>query len=194
MTLASTLDPAAEKALRLPVGLSSPLWFMIGSAAMMGAAVFWATRWVKPGALGQTPASLPAPEPEVQAAMEKAVATAVATAEAATDLVIETIVEATEALTPDAGLEVVIDPVLGEPVVVAASEADEEPAAPADDLTVLSGIGPKLSASLAERGVTRFAQIAAWTEDEIAVLDKEMKLMGRIAREGWVEQAGKLAG
>jgi predicted flap endonuclease-1-like 5' DNA nuclease len=202
MTLASpldsTLDPSAEKALRLPVGLTSPLWFMIGSAAMMGAAVFWATRWVKPVVADPQIRSLPAPEPEVQAAMEKALSVAEATA----DLIVETVVESVEALTPDAGLEVVIDPVVGEPVLVATSEAVEAPAVeplaaadlPADDLTVLTGIGPKLCAALAERGVTRFAQIAAWTEEEIAVLDKEMKLMGRIARDSWVDQAKKLIG
>ena len=39
-----------------------------------------------------------------------------------------------------------------------------------------------------------FAQIAAWSEDEIAVLDKELKLMGRVGREAWVAQAKRLAG
>lgn len=63
----------------------------------------------------------------------------------------------------------------------------------ADDLTRLTGIGPKLAAGLAARGVTRFAQIAAWTDEDIAVLDREMRLMGRIAREAWVAQALRLS-
>jgi predicted flap endonuclease-1-like 5' DNA nuclease len=65
--------------------------------------------------------------------------------------------------------------------------------AAADDLTRLTGIGPKLAAALTSRGVTRFAQIAAWTDEEIAVLDREMRLMGRIAREAWVAQALRLS-
>ena len=101
----------------------------------------------------------------------------------------------------------VIDPVIEAPVVVveAAAPAASEPVAPEpvapepvalepDDLTVMTGIGPKMAAALAERGITRFAQIAAWSEDEIAVLDKEMKLMGRVGREAWVAQAKRLAG
>ncbi|HRD45768.1 MAG TPA: helix-hairpin-helix domain-containing protein, partial [Caulobacter sp.] len=63
----------------------------------------------------------------------------------------------------------------------------------ADDLTRLTGIGPKLAASLAERGVTRFADIAAWTAEDVAKLDSDMKLMGRIDREAWVAQAKRFA-
>ncbi|MDO9223781.1 MAG: hypothetical protein Q7U20_08740, partial [Caulobacter sp.] len=62
-----------------------------------------------------------------------------------------------------------------------------------DDLTVLTGIGPKLAAAFAERGVTRFADIAAWTEEDIAHFDKELKLMGRVGREAWIAQATRLA-
>ena len=62
-----------------------------------------------------------------------------------------------------------------------------------DDLTRLTGIGPKLAIALAERGVTSFAQIAAWTDAEAAALDAEMKLMGRIARDAWIAQARRHA-
>ena len=51
MTLATSpvlLSADAEKALRLPIGAASPLWMMIGTAAMMGAVAFWATRWMRP--------------------------------------------------------------------------------------------------------------------------------------------------
>ena len=58
-----------------------------------------------------------------------------------------------------------------------------------EDLTRLMGIGPKLAAALAERGVTRYAQIAAWTADDLAKFDKVLDLKGRAVRDAWVAQA-----
>lgn len=195
MTLATStpaLKEATEKAMRLPVGVTSPLWMMIGGAAMMGAAVFWATRWMRPTNLE---AILPAPEAADAEAPEtpEVVEAAVATVEAAADAVVETIATVAETVVePVPEMEVVIDPVIAAPVVVAAEPEPEAPAAP-DDLTVLKGVGPKLAAALAERGVTRLAQIAAWTEAEVNALDKDMKLMGRIGREAWIDQARSLS-
>lgn len=71
----------------------------------------------------------------------------------------------------------------------------ETPAAEAsagDDLKKLSGIGPALEKKLNEAGVTTFAQIAAWTEEDIADMDEKLSFKGRIQREGWVEQAREL--
>ncbi len=62
----------------------------------------------------------------------------------------------------------------------------------ADDLTKLSGVGPALEKKLHEGGVSSFAQIAAWSEDDIAKFDEELNFKGRIAREGWVAQAQAL--
>ena len=63
-----------------------------------------------------------------------------------------------------------------------------------DNLTQLKGVGPKLSARLAELGVTSFAQIAAWTEADIAAIDAQLgTFAGRATRDNWVEQAGYLA-
>lgn len=68
------------------------------------------------------------------------------------------------------------------------------PAAGADDLKALSGVGPALEKKLHEAGVTSFAQIAGWTADDIAAMDEKLSFKGRIEREGWVEQAqAKLA-
>lgn len=64
----------------------------------------------------------------------------------------------------------------------------------ADDLKVLSGVGPALEKKLIEAGVTTFAQIAAWTEADITAMDEKLSFKGRIEREGWVEQAKELAG
>ena len=68
----------------------------------------------------------------------------------------------------------------------------EAPAA-ADDLKKLSGVGPALEKKLLEAGITTFAQIAAWTEADIAEFDEKLSFKGRIEREGWVEQAKELA-
>ena len=62
-----------------------------------------------------------------------------------------------------------------------------------DDLKQLSGVGPALEKKLHEAGVTTFAQIAAWTEDDVAAMDEKLSFKGRITREGWIEQAKKLA-
>lgn len=66
-------------------------------------------------------------------------------------------------------------------------------AAGGDDLKVLSGVGPALEKKLHEAGVTTFAQIAAWTEADIAAMDEKLSFHGRIEREGWVAQAKDLA-
>ena len=81
------------------------------------------------------------------------------------------------------------------PAPKAAPKKAAAAAAPAgaDDLKKLSGVGPALEKKLLAAGVTTFAQIAAWTEAEIAEFDEKLSFKGRIEREGWVEQAKELA-
>jgi large subunit ribosomal protein L21 len=76
-----------------------------------------------------------------------------------------------------------------------AAKAEAPAAAPAggDDLKILSGVGPALEKKLHEAGVTSFAQIAAWSEEDVAAMDEKLSFKGRIEREGWIEQAKKLA-
>lgn len=63
-----------------------------------------------------------------------------------------------------------------------------------DDLTRIKGVGPKLSTVLAQLGVTSFAQIAAWTEADLARIDSQLgSFSGRPQRDKWVEQARLLA-
>ena len=62
-----------------------------------------------------------------------------------------------------------------------------------DDLKELSGAGPALEKKLNEAGVTTFAQIAAWTDADVADMDEKLSFKGRIEREGWIEQAKELA-
>ncbi len=66
-------------------------------------------------------------------------------------------------------------------------------AAGADDLKQLSGVGPALEKKLHAAGVTTFAQVAAWTEADVAAMDEQLSFKGRIEREGWIEQAKELA-
>ena len=61
----------------------------------------------------------------------------------------------------------------------------------ADDLTRISGVGPVLVKKLAAAGVTSFAQIAAWTDQDVAEFDDKLNFKGRIERDGWIEQAKK---
>jgi NADH-quinone oxidoreductase subunit E len=61
-----------------------------------------------------------------------------------------------------------------------------------DDLKRISGIGPKLEQVLNGKGIRRFADIAALSEADVARLDAEFGLSGRIARDDWVGQAKAL--
>ena len=63
----------------------------------------------------------------------------------------------------------------------------------ADDLKELSGVGPALEKKLHEAGITSFAQIAAWTEEDVEKFGEVLSFKGRIEREGWVEQAKALS-
>lgn len=85
----------------------------------------------------------------------------------------------------------VVEPV-AEPAPV--SPAVTTPADEGDDLLRLKGVGPKLKALLTDLGVTSFAQIAAWTETDIAAIDAKLgNFKGRPVRDQWIDQAKYLA-
>ncbi|TBG84145.1 5' DNA nuclease [Rhizobium leguminosarum] len=63
-----------------------------------------------------------------------------------------------------------------------------------DDLKLIAGIGPKLEQVLNAKGIRSFAEIAAWTDEEIARFDAELGFNGRIGRDDWAGQAKVLAG
>ncbi|TRW97333.1 hypothetical protein FNJ84_07385 [Paracoccus sp. M683] len=64
----------------------------------------------------------------------------------------------------------------------------------ADDLKQIKGVGPKLEALLHDNGVTRFAQIAAWTDAEVdRFADLIGSMGGRIRSDDWIGQARTLA-
>jgi NADH-quinone oxidoreductase subunit E len=62
-----------------------------------------------------------------------------------------------------------------------------------DDLKTVSGIGPKLEQTLNGLGIWTYEQIAGLSEAEIAWLDSEFGFAGRIVRDDWTGQAGRLA-
>ncbi|WP_239494596.1 endonuclease [Roseovarius amoyensis] len=63
-----------------------------------------------------------------------------------------------------------------------------------DDLKQIKGVGPKLEHLLNSMGYFHFDQIAAWTGEEVAWVDQNLKgFKGRVSRDGWVEQAKTLA-
>jgi small subunit ribosomal protein S2 len=96
-----------------------------------------------------------------------------------------------------------VEPAVAEPAlaaseetaVAASAEAFELLAAPRgapDDLAKLHGVGPQLVKKLNDAGVFHYWQIAALTGAEVEKLDGDLKLNGRIARDGWIEQAKAL--
>ncbi|KRA82753.1 helix-hairpin-helix domain-containing protein [Altererythrobacter sp. Root672] len=65
---------------------------------------------------------------------------------------------------------------------------------PADDLTRIKGLGPKIALQLKDLGVSTFAQIAAWDDAEIDRIDAQLgRFQGRIRRDDWPTQARLLA-
>ncbi|MEA2833983.1 MAG: small subunit ribosomal protein [Methylobacteriaceae bacterium] len=58
-----------------------------------------------------------------------------------------------------------------------------------DDLVKLSGVGPQLEKKLNDAGIYHYWQLAAMTPDDVKTIDRDLKLNGRIDRDGWVNQA-----
>jgi NADH-quinone oxidoreductase subunit E len=91
-------------------------------------------------------------------------------------------------------------PVKAAPAATGAAVAEEKPdtlSAPregrADDLKLISGVGPKLEQTLNELGIWHYDQIEKWGEREVAWVDARLTFKGRIARDNWMEQARILA-
>jgi len=77
-----------------------------------------------------------------------------------------------------------------EPAPVGGSVSSDSP----DDLTAIKGLGKVKAAKLAATGITSYAQIAAWTDDDIAEVGLAVNTSpGQIKREDWVGQAKVLA-
>jgi predicted flap endonuclease-1-like 5' DNA nuclease len=219
----ATLRDRTVKGLAMPIGLANPLWLAFGAAASAGAAWWLMTRWARPFNAEALLAVVTAPatpalalvaelEPVAATAVPEAMAEAIvrdapvslfpeppkpAEVSPASGGSAEAVATAPEpASAPEA------EPAPAEALASAANEVIEAETALAlevvaeteDDLTRLVGIGPRTAAALAERGVTRFAHLAAWTDEQLAAFDAELKLKGRSLRDAWRAQAERLAG
>jgi large subunit ribosomal protein L21 len=71
------------------------------------------------------------------------------------------------------------------------SEAKAE-ALDASNLSLISGVGPTIEKKLRAAGIASWNDIAAWSDEDVAKWDEELKLRGRATREEWVEQAKEL--
>jgi large subunit ribosomal protein L21 len=62
----------------------------------------------------------------------------------------------------------------------------------ADDVSLIDGVGPKITKQLEGEGIVSLAQIATLTPAALATLDTKLGLKGRTAREDWIAQAKDL--
>ena len=58
-----------------------------------------------------------------------------------------------------------------------------------DDLSKLHGAGPQIVQKLNDAGIYHYWQIAAMSDADVAKVDADLKLNGRIGRDGWVDQS-----
>lgn len=193
-----------EGVVAAPAPAATPRQAAIGT---MPAAPVVAPQPAKPAAVAQAAApagagSAPRPAPPAAASAPSsppAVAQAAAAAAAAA-VPIARAAEAKSAAMPAAPAPVV-KPAAAAPAAAPTPAPSAAPtrvaeAAPApgpDDLQRIRGITPEIARLLAANGVTRFADIAAWTAADVARFDQLLGASGQIARGNWIEQAHILA-
>jgi predicted flap endonuclease-1-like 5' DNA nuclease len=68
----------------------------------------------------------------------------------------------------------------------------DKPNGEPDDLTLITGIGPRIQTILNDYGIWHFSQIAEWTDDNEIWIDRQLNFAGRVSREGWINQAREL--
>ncbi|MFM2444903.1 MAG: hypothetical protein RJB09_2089 [Pseudomonadota bacterium] len=61
-----------------------------------------------------------------------------------------------------------------------------------DDLAKLQGVGPQIVKKLNDAGLFHYWQVAAMTPEDMIKVDADLKLSGRIDRDGWINQARAL--
>jgi predicted flap endonuclease-1-like 5' DNA nuclease len=210
----------AERAMSLPLGLANPFWILFGAAATAGMTWWWFSRLARSASMEAmsreasaiyemaeaTASTAPVAFRRDKSRKAKAAPDATETEdfdspemfenaesagyprivleptapEGAREATHEAQIPAETSATPDHA---------GYPAVAPGPEA----AAAADDLTRLTGVGPRIAAALAAHGVTRFAQLAAWTPEQLSAFDAEMNLRGRALRGDWIAQARALS-
>lgn len=150
------------------------MWFLLALALGIGVVIGWRIWGASPDADGR---SLAAARDEVERLRRENDDLHRSLAMARRDRE-ESVVEPVSVIAVPKAAEPVVEPVLGE----------EE-----DDLQAIKGLGPKAAKALKAGGVVRYAQIAEWTEDDIAQWDTDLGARGRIVRDDWVGQAKTLS-
>jgi NADH-quinone oxidoreductase subunit E len=109
-------------------------------------------------------------------------------------------------MTPPGGVETTAGPVVPAEVAEAGPDAPLVPEQPPatltaprdgrpDDLTAITGIGPKVAARLNELGFFHYDQIASWGPGEVAWVNSRLgPFRGRVERDDWIGQARRLSG
>jgi len=164
----------AMKPFALPLGLASPMWMAYGAAVSVSATWWWMSR--------MTRFTAPTVAHAVESVPKAVAAPVVAVTEAAPTVVEDAAVETT------AFAEAPVESVA--PTVATLSDIlSVQP----DELTLLRGVGPRVAEAFVARGVTTFAQLAAWTDDQMAAFDADSKLLGRSKRYDFIGQAKELS-
>lgn len=71
-------------------------------------------------------------------------------------------------------------------------EQVEQPKEGGDDLTAITGIGPRIAEVLNGLGIWTYSQIAGWAPEHETWIENHLAFKGRVSRENWVGQASEL--
>ena len=71
-------------------------------------------------------------------------------------------------------------------------EQISKPSDGGDDLTKITGIGPRIAEVLNGLGIWRFSQIADWLPEHETWIENHLSFKGRVSRENWISQAKEL--
>ena len=148
------------------------LWLLIGLLVLIGAIFLLAGR----------KASVDSPAAERPALVEKEVAPTAAA-------IPEPVTPAPSIIAAEP--QPLVAPVAPPPI---ASQATAPAQGGQDNLLRMKGVGPKLNQLLIELGVTRYEQIANWTDADLTAIDARLgNFKGRPVRDQWIDQAKYLA-
>ncbi|MEL6666998.1 MAG: hypothetical protein AAFQ24_12765 [Pseudomonadota bacterium] len=71
-------------------------------------------------------------------------------------------------------------------------EQVEKPSNGGDDLTAITGIGPRIAEVLNSLGIWTYEQVANWLPEHETWIENHLSFKGRVSRENWVGQAKDL--
>lgn len=71
-------------------------------------------------------------------------------------------------------------------------EQVEKPSGGGDDLTAITGVGPRIAEVLNGLGIWTYEQVAGWLPEHETWIENHLSFKGRVSRENWVGQAKDL--